>query len=128
MLLPLLGASSGGLRRNSHMSDRNAFRPSAGSVALCARVIIPTLAVHGIVEPHGDMELVGLHLPAPCSRQLLLTLAIRASVHTDRVHQGALAALAKAVHDAHMRSKPDVPATRAYTTRGITVRLRTKPS
>src|SRR5690348_15370461 len=51
-------AKSCGLRRNSHISDRNSFRWAFDSFALYARVIFPPLPVHGLVELLGDVEAV----------------------------------------------------------------------
>src|ERR1700758_1332304 len=50
--------SSRGSRRNSHISDRNSFRPAFDSFALYARVIFFPLAVDGLVELLGHVEAV----------------------------------------------------------------------
>src|SRR5437660_10645081 len=45
-----------GLRRNSHISDRNSFRSAFDSLALYARVIFFSLAVDGLIELLGAMS------------------------------------------------------------------------
>src|SRR6266852_3060867 len=45
-----------GLRRNSHIRERNSFRWAFDSLALYARVIFFPLAVHRLVEQLGDVE------------------------------------------------------------------------
>src|SRR3954449_1464008 len=47
-----------GLRRNSHIRERNSFRSAFDSPALYARVIFPPLPVHGLVELPGHVEAV----------------------------------------------------------------------
>src|SRR5262245_2423897 len=47
-----------GLRRNSHISDRNSFRCALDSLALYARVIFFPLPVDGLVEQLGDVEAI----------------------------------------------------------------------